>query len=84
MGIFSHRLISILAWAIPASYFTIACIAFWNSFLRTSRCTSLFWMLSEGFVIVLLVFHRPSSAVTQCPWDWNVEQNPYTNGRATQ
>jgi len=70
MGIFSHRLVSILARAIPASYFTIACVAFWKSFLHTGRWTSLFWMVSEGVVVVLLVFRRPSNAVTRSPWDW--------------
>lgn len=69
-GPFSQRALSILSRAIPASYFTIACIAFWNSFLRTGRWTSLFWMVSEGVVVVLLVFRRPSTAVTRSPWDW--------------
>ena len=66
----SQRLLSILSRAIPASYFAIACIAFWNNFLRTGKCTSLFWMVSEGVVVVLLVFRRPSSAITRSPWDW--------------
>ena len=69
---FSRRLPSIFARAIPASYFAIACIAFWNSFLRTGKWTSLFWMVSEGVVVVLLVFRRPSSRVTRSPWDWLV------------
>jgi protein-S-isoprenylcysteine O-methyltransferase Ste14 len=71
-GPFSERFLSILARAIPASYFTVACIAFWNSFLRTGKVTSLFWMVSEGVVVVLLVFRRPSSSVSRSPWDWLV------------
>jgi protein-S-isoprenylcysteine O-methyltransferase Ste14 len=67
---FSRRIPSILARAIPASYFTIACIAFWNNFLRTGKWTSLFWMVSEGVVVVLLVFRRPSTNVSRSPWDW--------------
>jgi hypothetical protein len=68
---FSHqRLLSVLARAIPASYFAIACIAFWNSFLRTGKWTSLFWMVSEGVIVVLLVFRRPSTHISRSPWDW--------------
>jgi len=67
---FSQRLISILSRAIPASYFTLACLSFWNHFLRTGKYTSLFWMVSEGVVVVLLVFRRPSRAVSRSPWDW--------------
>lgn len=66
----SQRLISILARAIPASYFALACFAFWNNFLRTGKWTSLFWMVSEGVVVVLLVFRRPSRSVSRSPWDW--------------
>lgn len=66
----SRRLLSILSRAIPASYFAIACLAFWNNFLRTGKWTSLFWMVSEGVVVVLLVVRRPSRAVSRSPWDW--------------
>jgi protein-S-isoprenylcysteine O-methyltransferase Ste14 len=69
-GSFSRRIPSILARAVPASYFAIACIAFWNSFLATGKWTSLFWMVSEGVVVVLLVFRRPSLQVSRNPWDW--------------
>ena len=69
-GPFSRRIPSILARAVPASYFTLACIAFWDSFLRTGKWTSLFWMVSEGVVVVLLVFRRPSRNVSRSPWDW--------------
>jgi protein-S-isoprenylcysteine O-methyltransferase Ste14 len=69
-GPFSRRLPSILARAVPASYFTIACIAFWKNFLSTGKWTSLFWMVSEGVVVVLLVFRRPSSRISRSPWDW--------------
>jgi protein-S-isoprenylcysteine O-methyltransferase Ste14 len=64
------RLVSILARALPASYFLISCIAFWKSFLTTGKWTSLFWMVSEGVVVVLLVFRRPSTRISRSPWDW--------------
>jgi protein-S-isoprenylcysteine O-methyltransferase Ste14 len=67
---FSRRIPSILARAVPASYFSIACIAFWNSFVRTGKWTSLFWMVSEGIVVILLVFRRPSANISRKPWDW--------------
>ena len=69
-GPFSQRVLSILSRAIPASYFAIACLAFWNNFLRTGKWTSLFWMVSEGVVVVLLVFRRPTRSVSRRPWDW--------------
>lgn len=69
-GPVSRRLISILGRAIPPSYFAVACVAFWNHFLATGRWTSLFWMVSEGFVVFLLVFRRPTRAVSRSPWDW--------------
>lgn len=56
--------------ALPASYFALSCFAFWKSFLETGKWTSLFWMVSEGAVVVLLVFRRPSTRVSQSPWDW--------------
>ena len=71
-GSFSQRVISILSRAIPASWFAVACLAFWNNFLRTGKWTSLFWMVSEGVVVVLLVFRRPSRSVSRRPWDWFV------------
>lgn len=67
---FSRRLISILSRAIPASYFTLACMSFWNNFLRTGKWTSLFWMVSEGVVVFLLVFRRSTHSVSRSPWDW--------------
>jgi protein-S-isoprenylcysteine O-methyltransferase Ste14 len=45
-------------------------MAFWNNFLRTGKWTSLFWMASEGVVVVLLVFRRPTRSVSRRPWDW--------------
>ena len=66
----SFPFISILSRAIPASYFAIACLAFWNNFLRTGKWTSLFWMVSEGVVVILLVFRRPTRSVSRRPWDW--------------
>ncbi len=64
------RWITILSKVVPASYFAIACVAFWRSFLQTGRWTSLFWMVSEGIVVLLIVFRRPSTAISKKPWDW--------------
>lgn len=64
------RFVSIVARALPASYFLISCLAFWKSFLATGKWTSLFWMVSEGVVVVLLVFRRSSTRITRSPWDW--------------
>jgi protein-S-isoprenylcysteine O-methyltransferase Ste14 len=65
-----NRFASVLARALPASYFLLSCIAFWKSFLETGKWTSLFWMVSEGVIVVLLVFRRPSTRISQSPWDW--------------
>lgn len=64
------RFVSVLARALPASYFLLSCVAFWKNFLVTGKWTSLFWMVSEGVVVVLLVFRRPSSRISRSPWDW--------------
>jgi protein-S-isoprenylcysteine O-methyltransferase Ste14 len=62
--------ISVFSKVLPASYFAVACVAFWRSFLQTGKWTSLFWMVSEGIVVVLIVFRRPSSTLSKKPWDW--------------
>jgi len=64
------KFVSILSRVIPASYFALSCIAFWNSFLETGKWTSIFWMVSEGAVVVLLVVRRPSSNISRSPMDW--------------
>jgi len=69
-GPLTQRVFSIVSRAVPASYFAIACLAFWNNFLRTGKWTSLFWMVSEGVVVILLVFRRPTRSVSRRPWDW--------------
>lgn len=71
MGILvGNRFVSFLSRVLPASYFSLACFAFWKNFLETGKWTSLFWMVSEGAVVVLLVFRRTSSRISQSPWDW--------------
>jgi len=65
-------LFSVLSRVIPASYFAIACFGFWKSFVQTGKWTSLLWMLSEGLVILLLVFRRESRRLSRHPWDWIV------------
>ncbi len=67
---FSERLPSIVARAIPAAYFTLAAMSFWKNFLATGKWTSLFWMVSEGAVVVLLVFRRQGVTVSRQPLDW--------------
>lgn len=66
------NLLSVLSRAIPASFFAFACIGFLRDFNRTGRPTSLFWMVSEGLVVLLLVFRRESKAVSRSPLDWAV------------
>jgi protein-S-isoprenylcysteine O-methyltransferase Ste14 len=65
-------LISVLSRVIPASYFAIVCFGFWKNFVQTGKWTSLFWMFSEGLVILLLVFRRESRRLSRNPWDWIV------------
>lgn len=66
------ELFSVLSRVIPAALFSIACYGFWTSFLRTGKWTSLFWMVSEGMVVLLLVFRRVSKSISRRPWDWLV------------
>ncbi len=65
-------LLSVLSRVVPAAYFGIVCIGFWNSFQQTGKWTSLLWMASEGLVILLLVFRRESRRLSRRPWDWVV------------
>ena len=69
-GLARNRWAQIAARVIPASYFALVCIGFWNSFIQTGKLTSLFWMISEGIVVALLVFRRRSSSISNKPWDW--------------
>ena len=70
MNLAGNRVVSILSRVLPASYFSLTCIAFWNSFLETGKWTSLFWMVSEGAVVFLLVIRRPSHSISRSPMDW--------------
>jgi protein-S-isoprenylcysteine O-methyltransferase Ste14 len=65
-------LVSVLSRVIPCSYFAIVCLGFWKSFVQTGKWTSLLWMVSEGLVILLLVFRRESHRLSLHPWDWFV------------
>ncbi len=66
------NLLPVLSRAIPASFFAFACVLFWGNFRQTGRLTSLFWMVSEGLVVVLFVFRRESKAVSRNLPDWAV------------
>jgi protein-S-isoprenylcysteine O-methyltransferase Ste14 len=57
---------------LPAAYFAIVCFDFWKSFIQTGKWSSLQWMVSEGLVILLLVFRRESRLLSRHPWDWFV------------
>ncbi len=73
MGSFMvSELFSALSRVVPAAYFTIVCYGFWRSFLQTGKWTSLFWMVSEGMVVLLLVVRRESKSLSRSPWDWIV------------
>jgi protein-S-isoprenylcysteine O-methyltransferase Ste14 len=63
---------SVWSRVIPASYFAIVCLGFWKHFVQTGKWTSLLWMVSEGLVILLLVFRRESRRLSRHPWDWIV------------
>jgi hypothetical protein len=65
-------LLSVLSRVIPASYFAIVCYGFWRNFLQTGKWTSLLWLVSEGMVVLLLVFRRESRRIFRSPWDWLV------------
>ena len=65
-------LLSVLSRVIPASYFAIVCYGFWRNFLQTGKWTSLLWLVSEGMVVLLLVFRRESRRLSRRPWDWLV------------
>jgi protein-S-isoprenylcysteine O-methyltransferase Ste14 len=65
-------LLSVLSRVLPSAYFAIVCFGFWNNFVQTGKWTSLLWMLSEGLIILLLVFRRESRRLSRHPWDWIV------------
>jgi protein-S-isoprenylcysteine O-methyltransferase Ste14 len=66
------ELLSVLSRVLPAAYFAIVCLGFWKSFVQTGKWTSLLWMVSEGLIILLLVFRRDSRRLSRHPWDWIV------------
>ena len=72
----AHRvlieLLAVLSRVLPATCFGITCYFFWNSFTQTGKWTSLLWMVSEGLVVLLLVFRRDSLLLSKNPWDWLV------------
>ncbi len=65
-------LLSVLSRVIPASYFAIVCYGFWRNFIQTGKWTSLLWLVSEGMVVLLLVFRRESGRLSRSIWDWLV------------
>jgi len=65
-------LLSVLSRVLPAAYFAIVCLGFWKNFVQTGKWTSLLWMVSEGLIILLLVFRRESRRLSRHPWDWIV------------
>ena len=65
-------LFSVLSRVLPATCFGITSYFFWNSFRQTGKWTSLLWMVSEGLVVLLLVFRRDSRFLSWSPWDWFV------------
>lgn len=61
-----------LSRVIPATYFAIICYGFWRNFLQTGKWTSLLWLVSEGMVVLLLVFRREFRRLSRRPSDWLV------------
>jgi len=66
------ELFSVLSRVLPAAYFALVCFGFWKDFGQTGKWTSLLWMVSEGLVILLMVFRRESHRLSKHPWDWIV------------
>ena len=66
------ELLSVLSRVLPATFFGITCYIFWHSFTQTGKWTSLLWMVSEGLVVLLLVFRKESRRLSRSPWDWLV------------
>jgi protein-S-isoprenylcysteine O-methyltransferase Ste14 len=65
-------LLSVLSRVIPAACFAVVCYGFWRNFVETGKWTSLLWLVSEGMVVILLVFRRESRRISRNPWDWLV------------
>ena len=65
-------LLSLLSRVFPATCFGITCYFFWINFTQTGKWTSLLWMMSEGLVVLLLVFRRDPFRLSRNPWDWLV------------
>jgi len=65
-------LLSILSRVLPATIFAIVAYGFWRNFVETGKWTSLLWLVSEGLVVILLVFRRESRLLSRSPWDWLV------------
>jgi protein-S-isoprenylcysteine O-methyltransferase Ste14 len=63
-------LLSVLSRVVPATFFSLVCYGFWNNFVRTGKWSSLLWLLSEGLVVLLLVFRRESHRLSRNPRDW--------------
>lgn len=66
------EIFSVLSRVVPATYFSIAAYVFLRSFLQTGRWTSFFWTVSEGLVVLFVMFRRESMSVSRRPWDWLV------------
>ncbi len=66
------ELFSVLSRVFPAAYFSFVGYGFWRSFLQTGKWTSFFWTVSEGMVVLFLVFRREPKSVSRRPWDWLV------------
>ncbi len=64
------EIFSVLSRVVPAAYFSITAYGFWKAFLQTGKWTLFFWTVSEGLVVLFLVFRRESRAVSARPWDW--------------
>lgn len=64
------RIGSFVCRAIPAAFFALKCVAFWQDYLESGRWTSLAWIVSEGLVVFLFVVRRPSQDVSRRRRDW--------------
>ena len=65
-------LLSVLSRIVPATCFGIVAYGFWRNFVETGKWTSLLWLVSEGMVVILLMFRRESRRLSRNPFDWLV------------
>ncbi len=57
----------ILSLALPATFFSLACIVYPGDFLRTGKLTSLFSLLTPGIVVFLCILRKDAVSLSHRP-----------------